>query len=78
MGIYLNLFRFEPSPIMNMKVKDLVAKEVSVLSSPQMANYFAYCESPMLKPRGLREITPNSNLLNGTIRRESSYGLQDI
>ena len=76
----------EASPHLNgPKVKEIVPKEFANLSSPQMASYFAYCESPMLKGRGhgvLNTITNlatnTSNGITGTVKREKTYGLQDI
>lgn len=64
--------------MLSTRIKDVVAKEAIALSSPQMASYFAYCESPMLKNRCLRDLSMNTNVLNGTIKRESTYGLADI
>ena len=59
------------------KVKELVVREMTTVASPQLASYFAYCESPMLK-KGLREISTNINIGSTTVKREKTYGLQDI
>lgn len=51
--------------------ESLALAKASQLASPQMATYFAYSESPILRPR-LKEM--NSN----TVRRDQQYSLQDI
>ena len=66
---------------MSNKLREVVVREATALSSPQMANYFAYCESPMLKNKPLREISINNNGASSnmsTVKREKVYNLQDI
>jgi hypothetical protein len=50
---------------------EAVAAKTSQLSSPQMATYLAYSESPILRPR-LKELSSN------TARQQQQYSLHDI